>query len=132
MEAPPKDEAARIERALSAVPRAWREITRRGQTNASHWLVELADGSTAFVKSARSDDTASWIRDEHLFYAQMRGASFLPTMLGWHDDGERPVIVLEDCRTPTGRRRGIRATSTPSWRAWTRSPRRRHPPTCRA
>ena len=58
--------------------------------------MELADGSTAFVKSARSDDTASWIRDEHLFYAQMRGASFLPTMLGWHDDGERPVIVLED------------------------------------
>ena len=96
MEAPPRDEAARIERALSAAPRAWREITRRGQTNASHWLVELTDGSTAFVKSARSDDTASWIRDEHLFYAQMRGESFLPTMLGWHDDGERPVIVLED------------------------------------
>ena len=96
MGAPPSDEATRIERALSAAPRAWHEITRRGQTNASHWLVELADGSTAFVKSARSDDTASWTRDEHLFYAQMRGASFLPTMLGWHDDGERPVIVLED------------------------------------
>ena len=96
MEAPPKDEAARIERALSAAPARGVRSTRRGQTNASHWLVELADGSTAFVKSARSDDTASWIRDEHLFYAQMRGASFLPTMLGWYDEDDRPVIVLED------------------------------------
>lgn len=96
MDAPPVDEAARIAHALSAAPVAWSEVTRRGQTNASHWLVELADGTTAFVKSARGDDTASWIRDEHLFYAQTRGAPFLPRMLGWHDDGERPVIALED------------------------------------
>jgi Phosphotransferase enzyme family len=96
MDVPPRDEGARIERALKAAPIAWREVTRRGQTNASHWLVELPDGTTAFVKSARGDDTASWIRDEHLFYAQTRGAPFLPRMLGWHDDGERPVIVLED------------------------------------
>jgi hypothetical protein len=96
MDSPPRDEAARIVRALKAEPVGWREITRRGQTNASHWLVELSDGTTAFVKSARGDDTASWIRDEHLFYAQTRGAPFLPRFLGWHDDGERPVIALED------------------------------------
>jgi phosphotransferase family enzyme len=96
MDAPPRDEAARIERALNAEPVGWREVTRGGQTNASHWLVELPDETTAFVKSAKGDDTASWIRDEHLFYAQMRGAPFLPRMLGWHDDGERPVIALED------------------------------------
>jgi Ser/Thr protein kinase RdoA (MazF antagonist) len=96
MDTPPPEEAARIARALRTEPLAWREVTRRGQTNASHWLVELPDGGRAFVKSARGDDTASWIRDEHLFYAQMRGAPFLPRMLGWHDDGERPVLVLED------------------------------------
>jgi len=56
----------------------------------------LPDGERAFVKCARGDDTASWIRDEHLFYAQTRGAPFLPRMLGWDDDGERPVIALED------------------------------------
>ena len=96
MDTPSSDEATRIARALRAEPVVWREVTRRGQTNASHWLVELRDGGRAFVKSARGDDTASWIRDEHLFYAQMRGAPFMPRMLGWHDDGERPVLVLED------------------------------------
>lgn len=63
MDAPPGNEAARIERALKAAPVSWREVTRRGQTNASNWLVELAEGTTAFVKCARGDDTASWIRD---------------------------------------------------------------------
>ena len=70
MDAPPGDEAARIERALKTRPIAWRDITRRGQTNAAHWLVGLPDGGRAFVKCARGDDTASWIRDEHLFYAK--------------------------------------------------------------
>ena len=87
MDAPPEDEAARIERALKTRPVAWREITRRGQTNAAHWLVELSDGERAFVKCARGDDTASWIRDEHLFYAQTRGAPFVPRLLGWDDEG---------------------------------------------
>jgi hypothetical protein len=96
MDAPPSAEATRVERALKMRPVGWREITRRGQTNASHWLVELPDGAQAFVKCARGDDTASWIRDEHLFYAQTRDAPFLPRMLGWDDDGERPVIALED------------------------------------
>jgi hypothetical protein len=96
MVALPEDEADRIRHALKAEPVGWREVTRRGQTNASHWLVELPDGSSAFAKSARGDDTASWIRDEHMFYAETRGAPFLPRLLGWHDDGERPVIVLED------------------------------------
>jgi hypothetical protein len=31
-----------------------------------------------------------------VFYAQTRRAPFLPRMLGWDDDGERPVIALED------------------------------------
>lgn len=96
MQAPPADEAARIGRALKAEPIAWRELTRRGQTNAAHWLVDLPGGSRAFVKAARGDDTASWIRDEHLFYAQMRDVRFAPAMIGWHDDGERPVLALED------------------------------------
>ena len=48
------------------------------------------------MKCARGDDTASWIRDEHLFYAQTRGAPFVPRLLGWDDEGERPVIALED------------------------------------
>ena len=48
------------------------------------------------MKIAFTLDTAAWIRDEHLFYAQHRGLAFTPEMLGWSDDGERPVLVLED------------------------------------
>jgi hypothetical protein len=96
MDGPVPVEAARITRALRADPVAYREVTRPGQTNAPHWLVELPSGVCAFVKAARGDETASWIRDEHLFYSRMRGASFVPRMLGWHDDGERPVLALED------------------------------------
>jgi hypothetical protein len=96
MEAPPPEEAARIRRALKVEPVAWREVTRRGQTNAAHWLVELPGGARAFVKAARGDDTSSWIRDEHLFYAHTRSVRFAPSLVGWHDDGERPVLVLED------------------------------------
>jgi hypothetical protein len=50
----------------------------------------------AFVKIGWTLDTASWIRDEYLFYARMRGVPFLPTFVGWADDGERPVLALED------------------------------------
>ncbi len=96
MERPPAEEAIRIIRALHAEPVAWKEVTRQGQTNAAHWVVELPDEGRAFVKVARNDDTASWIRDEHVFYARSRGASFLPRMLGWDDDGERPALALED------------------------------------
>jgi Ser/Thr protein kinase RdoA (MazF antagonist) len=56
----------------------------------------MPDGATRFVKIAFTDDTASWIRDEHLFYALAGPRPYLPAFLGWHDDGERPVLVLED------------------------------------
>jgi aminoglycoside phosphotransferase (APT) family kinase protein len=61
----------------------------------------LPDGSTRFVKIAFTLDTASWVRDEHLFYAQHRGLGFTPELLGWFDDGERPVLVLEDLSAAT-------------------------------
>src|SRR5919109_930569 len=33
--------------------------------------------------------------DEHKVYSQVE-ASFLPELVGWDDDGERPILVLED------------------------------------
>jgi hypothetical protein len=70
---------------------------------ASRWVAGLPDGSSAFVKVGYNLETAAWLRDEHLFYAHTRGEPFLPRLIGWHDDDERPVLALEDlsaCRWP--------------------------------
>lgn len=93
---PGRDDIGRAARALKTTPVGWRRVTRGGQTAASRWIATLPDGSTRFVKIAYTLDTAAWIRDERLFYVQHLGLPFLPRMLGWDDDGERPVLVLED------------------------------------
>jgi hypothetical protein len=59
------------------------------------WLVELADGSRAFAKLAVDEPTAGFLRDEHRVYGSHQ-ADYLPRLLGWDDDGERPILVLED------------------------------------
>jgi len=97
---------ARALKRLRARPVAWRPVTRGGHTPARRWVVELDDGSSAFVKVAADDMTASWIRDEHLMYSVLRGATFMPGYLGSYDDGERPVLALEDLS---------RATWPPPW-----------------
>jgi hypothetical protein len=93
---PPPEDVERATRALKAEPVAWRAVARGGQTAASRWIATLPGGTTRFVKIAFTLDTAAWIRDEHLFYLQHKGLVFLPAMMGWDDDGERPVLVLED------------------------------------
>ncbi len=94
--APDPQDVARATAAIGAEPVSWRPVKRGGQTAASRWIAGLADGSAVFVKIAFTLDTAAWIRDEHVVYAQLGERSFMPRLLGWHDDGERPVLVLED------------------------------------
>jgi hypothetical protein len=92
-------EAANVARALKSrrsEPTAWGPVTTGGYTPARRWVVTLADGSTAFVKVATDEQTASWLRDEHLAYSVLRGAPFMPGYVGWYDDGEAPVLALED------------------------------------
>lgn len=96
MERPSDDDVLRVARAVKGTPVVWRRILRGGQTAAGRWVTTLDDGRSAFVKIGWTLDTASWVRDEHLFYAQTRGLPFLPRMIGWDDDGERPVLALED------------------------------------
>ena len=74
----------------------WRAVTHGGYTPARRWVVALEDGRTVFVKVATDELTASWLRDEHVTYSVLRGAPFMPGYVGWADDGERPVLVLED------------------------------------
>jgi hypothetical protein len=65
-----------------------------GYTLMEHWLVEL-DGARAFAKVAVDEPTAGFLRDENRVYAAVE-APFLPRLLRWDDDGDRPVLVLED------------------------------------
>ena len=98
------DEPARAEAARNARTRAGasepvgvaRGDPSGGQTRGlSAGSRPCPDGSTALREDRpHTDDTASWIRDEHLFYAQTRGdGRSCRTCSGWDDDGERPVMV---------------------------------------
>jgi hypothetical protein len=89
------DLAERVTAAVGVETVEFRSPKGEGYTNNERRLVRLADGGTAFVKAAVDDLTAEWLRDEWRVYAVVR-APFLPALLGWHDDGERPVLVLED------------------------------------
>jgi len=90
------ENVARALKKLRARPVAWDAVTTAGYTPARRWIVTLEDGITAFVKVASDEQTASWLRDEHVAYSVLRGAQFLPSYLGWYDDGEAPVLALED------------------------------------
>ena len=88
------DIRGRVERCLGRRPVAWRAAFG-GYTPAERWVVRLSDGTGAFVKIATSDETAGWLREEAWAYGQLRG-DFMPELLGWDDEGERPLLVIED------------------------------------
>lgn len=66
-----------------------------GYTLMERWLVELPDGARVFAKLAVDEPTAGFLRDEHRVYSQLE-APFMPRFLAWHDDGDLPILVLED------------------------------------
>ena len=71
-----------------------------GYTHARRFLLRLSDGGTIFAKLAADEQTAGWLREEHRVYSTVDGA-FMPEMLGWEDDGERPLLILEDLSDAT-------------------------------
>ena len=75
--------------------RPLRRSTGGGYTLMERWLVELPDGTRGFAKVAVSEPTAGFLRDEHRVYSQVE-ESFLPRLLAWDDDGELPILVVED------------------------------------
>jgi Phosphotransferase enzyme family len=70
-------------------------IASGGYTLMERWLVEREDGMRAFAKVAVDEPTAGFLRDEHRVYSEVEGG-FLPFLLGWDDDGELPILLLED------------------------------------
>jgi hypothetical protein len=47
-----------------------------------------------FVKWAYSKDSAEWLRKEHRLYREL-AAAYMPSLLGWDDEGEHPLLALE-------------------------------------
>jgi hypothetical protein len=94
----------RIERALGSSPVRY-EPRAGGYSTADRYAVTLADGRRAFVKSSDAENMAGWLRREHEVYASLSG-DFIPELLGWDDDGVRPVLAIEDLSD---------ADWTPSW-----------------
>jgi hypothetical protein len=75
---------------------SWTAASSGGYTPTRRWVIELRDGRTAFAKVATDELTAGWLRDEHRMYSALRGAPFMPTLIGFSDEGGRPVLMLED------------------------------------
>jgi hypothetical protein len=84
----------RIERAVGSAPLRYTPRAG-GYSTADRFSVELADGRRVFVKSAELANLADWLRREHEVYASVSG-TFIPRLVGWYDDGVRPVLAIED------------------------------------
>lgn len=93
---PEPDDVERARRTLGAKPVAWREVPGHGAASTRRFVVELPDRRSAFVKIAAFDYVAEWFRDERAAYEALEGAPFLPKLLGWDDDGEAPLLAIED------------------------------------
>jgi hypothetical protein len=84
----------RLARCLGSKPINYRPVAR-GYTGQHRWLIELAQGRSVFVKSAIDDETAGWLRAEYHMYSHL-DAPFVPTLVGWDDDGRLPILAIED------------------------------------
>jgi len=89
-------DAARIRRAVGKRPVSLVPAAGHGAPSNRRWIASFADGTRAFAKVAAFDYTAEWLRLEHTNYEALSGRSYLPSLLGWDDDGEEPALVLED------------------------------------
>lgn len=84
----------RLQRIMNTRPMAMSAV-KGGYTAAHRLIVNFSNGRSAFVKVSADPITAGWLRSEHRIYQSVQ-ADFMPTLLGWDDDGEKPLLVLED------------------------------------
>jgi hypothetical protein len=85
---------SRLLRLKGSAPHSWRRV-EGGYTPAERWQVRFADGSHAFAKIGVTPLTASCLRDEQRTYRQL-SAPFMPRVLGFDADSERPLLLIED------------------------------------
>jgi hypothetical protein len=94
---PSPNDVARITRALGWKPVSIRAAAtdRAVSATAARWVVRDDSGRSAFAKVGATPLTAGWIRTEHRNYTQLQGW-YMPRLIGFDDDGERPVLAIED------------------------------------
>ena len=93
---PGAEDVERARRALGEFPLAWRPVLAHGAPATRRFVVDLRSGRSAFLKIAAVDYVAEWFRDELRAYEALAGQPFLPSLLGWDDDGRSPLLAIED------------------------------------
>ena len=93
LEGPRREDVARIGGLTGRRPIRFRRAAG-GYTAAERWVVDFEGGPGAFAKIGVDPLTAGWLRQEHRAYGALDG-DFMPELQGW-DDGERPLLLLED------------------------------------
>ena len=85
---------ARISALAGARATAFHDVAG-GHTLAGRARVQFDDGRTLFAKWGTSEDTSRWLREEWRIYGAVE-AEYLARVEGWEDDGESPLLLLED------------------------------------
>lgn len=85
-----------IASALGKEPIDWHR-PHTGLSSATCMVVGFADGSSAFVKAAVDDQGAKGLRTEHEIVSGV-DSDLVARELAWLEDGDRPVLVMEDLR----------------------------------
>ena len=91
---PNADVAAAVARVTGRRPVGWRPA-RSGYTRLPKWLVELDDGSSAFVKASAGERVGDDLDAELRVYEAVEG-DFVPRLVGLVDEDDLRVLVLED------------------------------------
>ena len=104
---PDKELIDRVETLMASPSTNW-AWAEGGYTAAGRWIVGFGNGASAFIKAATTDLTAKRLREDYYVYAHIEG-DYLPAVLGWQDDGARPILALADLS---------RAHWPPPWEPW--------------
>jgi thiamine kinase-like enzyme len=83
----------RVTTLMASAPVEWREM-KKGHTAAETWVMRFENGTSAFVKHATDEKTATWLKSEQSVYEFVQ-QDFLPELVAW-DAEEFPILVLED------------------------------------
>lgn len=95
------DDIERITLATGKRPTLLEPVAGHGAPSHRRWRVVFDDRPPAFAKVAAFDYVADWLRLEYRSYQALDGMRYLPALLGWYDDGDSPVLVIEDLSDAT-------------------------------
>src|SRR3989344_4113128 len=91
---PSENISERVEKTIGSKATKWVPISK-GYTAAERWLVSFENKPSAFIKVATNEETKNWLRKEYKIYSNLK-AAYLPRLIGWDDDDNYPILILED------------------------------------